>query len=80
MNEKDLDLYDNMFSDYLISINNKATATGLSSILDNEISHDHITRFLSKKEYTSRDLWLEVKSQLRKTESEDGVLIFDDSI
>ena len=44
MNIKDLDLY----SDYLISINNQATATGLSAILDNEISHDYITRFLSK--------------------------------
>ncbi len=71
MNAKDLDLY----TDYLISINNKATSTGLSAILNNEISHDHITRFLSKYEYTLKDLWLKTKQKVREIESEDGVLM-----
>jgi len=33
-----------------------ATATGLSNLLDDEISHDTFTRFLSNEEYTSIDL------------------------
>jgi hypothetical protein len=76
MKEKDLDLY----TDYLLSINNQATATGLSAVLENEISHDYITRFLSKSQYTSKELWLNVKNTVRKIEAEDAVLIFDDSI
>ena len=33
-----------------------ATATGLSAMMDNEISHDQVTRFLSKNEFTSKEL------------------------
>lgn len=40
--KKLLDIY----SDYLIAQNQYATATGLSALLDGEISHDQITRFL----------------------------------
>jgi hypothetical protein len=57
-----------------------ATATGLSAMLDGEISHDKITRFISGREYTSKDLWKEVKSAVRQIEREDGCLIFDDTI
>lgn len=42
MNKKLLDLY----SDYLISQGYYATATGLASILDGEVSHDQVSRFL----------------------------------
>lgn len=49
-------------------------------MLSGDISHDHITRFLSKRKYTSKDLWLNVKSTVRKIESDDAVLIFDDTI
>jgi len=38
------------------------TATGLSRLLDNAVSHDQITRFLSGADYTSRDLWALVKA------------------
>ena len=76
MNRKMLDLY----SDYLISGEGKRTATGLSDILDGAVSHDKVTRFLSAGEYDSRTLWREVKSLVRRVESEDGVLIFDDTI
>jgi len=44
------------------------------------VSHDRVTRFLSEREYTSRDLWRQVKSTVRQIEREDGVLIFDDTI
>ncbi len=76
MNKEKLDLY----TDYLISNTSYATATGLSSMLGGEISHDSVTRFLSSRTYTSKDLWLEVKRTVRKIEEESGCLIFDDTI
>ena len=76
MNKEKLDLY----TDYLVSNMGYATATGLSSMLEGEVSHDSVTRFLSARTYTSRDLWLEVKSTVRKIEEETGCLIFDDTI
>jgi hypothetical protein len=76
MDNRQLELY----TDYLISNCGYATATGLSAMVNGSISHDKITRFLSEREYTSKDLWLEVKSAVRQIESGDGVLIFDDTI
>lgn len=75
MKKEDLELY----TDYLISTSQYATATGLSAMLDGAISHDKVTRFLSARAYTSKDLWREVKASVREIESEDGVLIFDDT-
>ena len=76
MKKADLELY----TDYLISTTGYATATGLSSILDGEFSHDKVTRFLSERLYTSKDLWKEVKPIAKKIQSEEGFLIFDDTI
>ena len=69
-----------LYTDYLISNYGYATATGLSAMVNGEVSHDKITRFLSEREYTSKDLWLEVKRAVRQIEGDDGVLIFDDTI
>ena len=70
-----------IYSDYLISSFGQTTATGLERILGGLVSHDGITRFLSKEDYTSRELWQLVKSKVREIESEeDGVIIFDDTI
>ena len=60
-----------LYSDYLLSSFGATTATGLSSLLDGQISHDQVTRFLLSKE-----LWHQVKSVVRTIEREDGVLIF----
>jgi len=76
MNKSLLELY----SDYLISSFSLVTATGLSSLLDQAVSHDRITRFLSRDDYTSRDLWALVKPTVRAVEADDAVLIFDDTI
>lgn len=77
MNEKLLDLY----TDYLICQNQHATATGLSKLLNGEVSHDKITRFLNSEEFSSKELWKYVKKEVRKYEEEKGgVLIFDDTI
>jgi hypothetical protein len=75
-NDKLLDLY----SDYLISAFGQTTATGLSALLNGEISHDSVQRFLAGERRTSADLWRVVKSHVRKIESTEGVLIVDDSI
>ena len=72
--------YTELYTDYLISGNGYATATGLSSLMEGDVSHDQITRFLSKQEYNSKDLWKQVKSTVREVESEDACLIFDDTI
>ena len=72
--------YLQLYTDYLISGNGYATATGLSSIMDGSVSHDQITRFLSKHSYGSKDLWKQVKSTVREIESDDACLIFDDTI
>ena len=69
-----------MGSEMCIRDSGYATATGLSHLLDGAISHDTITRFLSQPEFTSKDLWKQVKTTVREVESEDGVLIFDDTI
>ncbi|MFZ5910659.1 MAG: IS701 family transposase [Chloroflexota bacterium] len=76
MNKENLELY----TDYLLSTFGYVTATGLSRMVEGQVSHDQITRFLSGEEYTSKDLWLEVKATVRQVEREDGVLIFDDTI
>jgi hypothetical protein len=44
------------------------------------ISHDKITRFLSAEDFTSTDLWQLVKPHVRLIQSEEAVLIIDDSI
>lgn len=74
--ERTLDIY----TDYLISQNRYATATGLSDLLSGEVSHDHITRFLNRSDYNSKDLWLHIKDEVRKHENSEGALILDDSI
>jgi len=72
--------YLELYTDYLISGNGYATATGLSLMMDGEVSHDQITRFLSKNEFTSKDLWKKVKKVVREVETDDACLIFDDTI
>lgn len=76
MSKAMLDLY----SDYLLSSFGAATATGLSSVLSGAVSHDQVTRFLAGRVKTSADLWQVVKPMVREMESEEGVMVFDDSI
>lgn len=76
MNKQHLELY----TDYLLSTFGYATATGLERMMDGEISHDKTTRFLSEDDYTSKNLWLQVKPTVRKVESDEGVVIFDDTV
>lgn len=76
MSNELLDLY----SDYLLSSFGPATATRLSALMDGAVSHDQVTRFLSGQARASADLWRTVKPLVRQVESEEGVMLFDDSI
>jgi hypothetical protein len=77
MNKDLLDIY----SDYLISQNQYATATGLAALRDGEVSHDQVSRFLRENDYDSKELWRYVKSDVRTHEKmSGGVLLLDDTI
>ena len=69
-----------LYTDYLLSSFGQTTATGLSSMLDGEISHDKVTRFLSSDDFDSVALWKRVKKTVRGIESDEGVLIVDDTV
>lgn len=70
-----LDLY----TDYLMVTPSYSTATGLSAVTGNQVSHDQITRLLSGS-LDSRTLWREVKPMVHDIRSPEGLLIIDDSI
>ena len=79
---KNKNLLIDLYTDFLICTSGLATATGLSSILDNEISHDKITKMLNTSNGNGKQLWQEVKPLVRKLEktSDIGFLILDDTI
>ena len=76
MDKQLLDFY----TDYLITSTHQTTSTGLSRILANSVSHDKFTRFLSSGEFGSKELWQLVKQTVRDIETEDGIIILDDTI
>ncbi|MDR2470197.1 MAG: IS701 family transposase, partial [Tannerella sp.] len=69
-----------VYTDYLLSSSGQTTATGLSELLEGHLSHDKISRLLSGNNFTSKDLWHQVKSLIRSQETEDACLIFDNTI
>jgi len=76
MDQQLLDLY----SDYLIASFSLTTATGLSALVDGAYSHDKITRFLGQECYDQKTYWKTIKPTVRRVETDDGVLIVDDTI
>lgn len=77
MNKHLLDIY----SDYLISQSQYATATGLADIFDGEISHDQVSRFLRAADYGAKELWEHIKPEIRRhEETTGGILMLDDTI
>lgn len=70
-----------IYTDYLISQTKYATATGLEALLEGELSHDKISRFLKQYKFGAKDLWKYIKPEVRKFEkAKEGVLIIDDTI
>jgi DDE superfamily endonuclease len=76
MSDELLDLY----SDYLICSFGQATATGLGQVVEGSVSHDQITRSLSGTKRTGAELWRIAKPLIRKMQSDDGVMIVDDTV
>lgn len=80
MNKQYLELY----TDFLMSSFSYTTATGLSVMSEGKISHDKVTRFLNTEDFLPAKLWELVKPTIReiesKQESEEGVIIVDDTI
>jgi hypothetical protein len=74
--QTNLDLY----TDYLISSFGQASATNLSRLMDDQISHDDVSRFLSQPQPIGQTLWKQVKPLLRQHQALDGVIILDDSL
>jgi hypothetical protein len=69
-----------LYSDYLLASFGVTTATGLSELLEGEVSHDQVSRYLAGTKKTATELWRTVKSFVREVQAEAGVLIIDDSI
>jgi len=69
-----------LYSDYLLASFGATTATGLSDLLEGEVSHDQVTRYLAGTKKTASDRWRTVKSFVRDVQADAGVLILDDSI
>jgi hypothetical protein len=66
------DIFD-LYTDYLITSFSYTTATGLSGLVDNAISHDPVTRFLSQQDFTSKELGKVIKKTVREIETGEGV-------
>ena len=74
MNKELRDLY----TDYLMSAFGATTATGLAKLLDGRVRHDQITRLLAGKPQGAADPWQLLKPQVRKLQSDEGVMSIDD--
>jgi len=69
-----------LYTDFLLISPGQTTATGLSTLMDNNISHDKITRLLSSSAISSQTLWQMTKPMCHEIKCKDAVLIFDDSV
>ncbi len=68
------------YVDYLLCSPSTATATGLSAVLDNELTHDYISDCLSQPGLDSKAFWQAVKPLARQIEGQDAYLSIDDVI
>ncbi len=57
----------------MIASFSQTSATGLSNLVNGEISHNQVNRFLSQEKKTAKDLWLIAKSFVKQIQSEHGV-------
>ena len=69
-----------LYTDYLLASFRLASATSLSAMTGGRISHDRVTRFLRSEEIGSQDLWRNARPFVREIESDNGVIVVDDSI
>jgi hypothetical protein len=71
----------NVYVDYLLSARGHISATDLSEVIDNEYSHDQISRMLYRAHIDDRKLYMQGKRFLKAIKAEGKkVLVVDDSI
>ena len=76
---KDPKLLD-LYSDYLLASFRMATATGLSKLTGQALSHDKISRFLGQEVFTAKDYWRCIKRLVRQVEHPEAIIKVDDTI
>lgn len=67
-----------LYVDYLIAHQGQVSAIDLSEVLDNSLSHDHITRMIAQPELDQKEFWKLVKPAVRRIENDDGCIVVDD--
>ena len=71
----------NLYMDYLHSTQGHISATDLSQVIDNEYSHDQISRMLYRADMDDKKLYSQGKRLVKAIEAQGKkVLIMDDSI
>ena len=71
-----LDLY----TDFLMTSPNVASALVMSKMLQDAYSHDSITRMLAQDELDQSAFWKLIKPTIRQVESLEGIISIDDTI
>ena len=64
-----------LYTDYLQVALGLATATNLSKIVANDVSHDQITRMFGNLECSNKNLWKIVKPLVRQHELQEFTII-----
>jgi hypothetical protein len=67
-----------LYVDYLIAHQGQVSAVDLSDVLDNTLSHDHITRMIAQPELDQKEFWKLVKPAVRRIENDGGCIVVDD--
>lgn len=70
----------NGYVDYLLNVPHHVSATDLSKVLDNQFSHDQISRMLYSGHTDDKKLYLTGKRFMKLLQSEGKKVIIDDSI
>lgn len=69
-----------LYSDFLTSSPNIASALFFAKLLNEEYSHDSITRMLAQAELDQKVYWKSIKKTVRRIEIDGGVISVDDFI
>lgn len=75
-----MEMLTDYYTDFLTVCPGQATATFMSEVLEGAVSHDQITRLLGSGKIDSSALWKMTKPICHELQSNDGVLVIDDSI
>ena len=66
-----------LYEEMLLISPGLVTATGISKVMDNEVSHDKITRLLSGGIFSEKYIWQKAKPLCHEIATEAAVFIID---